>query len=75
MLEVKGNKVEEFETTFMSNRSKLKQFYKNRKYKVITKEGELVVNASKDLIERSLTAAVGRRGQSVDQACVDFEPS
>jgi hypothetical protein len=41
----------------MTHRNGLKQFYKNKKFKVITQEGSLIDNKSKDLIERSGTAA------------------
>ena len=43
----------------MTHRNGIKQFYKNRKFKVITKEGSLIDNKSRDLIERSGTAATG----------------
>jgi hypothetical protein len=41
----------------MTHRNGLKQFYKNKKFKVITQEGSLIDNKSRDLIERSGTAA------------------
>jgi hypothetical protein len=59
-LTIKGTKIDDqgpIESTFVSHRQKLKQFYKNKNYKVITNEGSLIVNSSRDLIERSTTAA------------------
>ena len=47
-----------FEYNFLSHRSGLKDFYKNQQYKVITKDGALVDNKEKVLLERS------RKGQS-----------
>jgi hypothetical protein len=41
----------------MTHRNGLNQFYKNKKFKVITQEGSLIDNKSRDLIERSGTAA------------------
>ena len=42
----------------MTHRNGLKNFYKNRKFKVITKGGSLIDNKSRDLIERSGTANI-----------------
>ena len=46
-----------FEQQFMTHRNGLNKFYKNQKFKVITQEGSLIDNKSRDLIERSGTAA------------------
>lgn len=57
LLTIKGTKVgEQFETAFVSHRDKLKQFYKNKKYKVISHDQSLIENSTRDLIERSITA-------------------
>ena len=60
-LSVSGTRMIEdhHEASFAKNRRQMKPFYKNRKFKVITNEGSLVQNSSRDLIERSGTAAGG----------------
>jgi hypothetical protein len=59
-LSITGKKLDDknknFDKTFVSHRGQLKPFYKNRKYKVITKEGSLVQNSSTDLMDRSPTS-------------------
>ncbi|CDW73922.1 UNKNOWN [Stylonychia lemnae] len=42
-----------FDFNFLSHRSGMKSFYKNKNYKVITQDGDLVLNQSKALIEKS----------------------
>jgi hypothetical protein len=60
-LSIAGTRIEDHEASFTKNRRQMKPFYKNRKFKVITNEGSLVQNSSRDLIERSGTAAGGSR--------------
>jgi len=60
-LSVSGTKIPDHEMSFVKNRKQMKPFYKNRKLKVITKEGSLIKNSSRDLIERSGTAGRSHR--------------
>lgn len=63
--------IEENETSFAKNRKQMKPFYKNRKFKVITNEGKLIVNSSRDLIERSAKSGGAKRPSEDQMAMID----
>ena len=62
------NKNEDFEKSFLSHRKHMKNFYKDARYKVISKDGELIPNYSKNLLYQTKRYSEGNMTKFISRA-------